>query len=135
MKEYALLKVLIRKIKEDFDYSKPYSVGSIICDKKGNILSFGTNSYCKTHPMQKQFNMKISEHKLFLHSEIDALVKLRSDNAHTMILARVTKTGMIKISKPCNGCFEAIKENGIKKVYYTNDFGDLVLLDFDSYST
>lgn len=133
MKEYHLLDNLINKIKLNFDYSKSYNVGTIITDKKGNILSFGINSYSKTHPKQLHYNKICNPTRIYLHSEIDALIKCKSENAHTMIIARITKKGETKIAKPCEGCFNALRDNGIKKVYYTNNYGELVLLDFDSY--
>jgi len=52
-----------------------------------------------------------------------------------MIIARLTKSGLVKLAKPCVGCFDAISQSNLKKVYYTNDEGELTLLDENKYST
>lgn len=133
MKEYTILNRLLMKIKSEYDYSKCYTVYAAIADKKGQIISIGKNSFVKTHPKQRSYNLYRNPNKIFLHAEIDALLKYKTDNAYMMIVARVTKSGLIKNAKPCFGCFTAIMESNIKKVFYTNDDGDLTLLDENKY--
>lgn len=129
MNEYRILESLKKRILFQYDYTKPYSVGVFLLDKKGNILSFGQNSYFKSHPKQKRYASNNNPNKVFLHGEIDALIRCRFKKAHTMMLCRITKTGMIKLAKPCEGCLKAIIDSEIKRVYYTNNYGELILLD------
>lgn len=129
MKEYVILNKLIFKMKQEYDMSKCYNLYACIVDKKGNILSIGKNSYIKTHPVQYKYNLHNPE-KIFLHAEIDALLKCKSDNYHTMIICRMTKLCNITMAKPCIGCMKALKDYNIKKVYYTDNQGNLVLLNF-----
>lgn len=129
-KEYHTLGILVKRLREqNNDIGKyQHNVGAIITDKKGNILSVGNNSYIKTHPKQKKYNLYINPTKIFLHAEIDSLVKCR-DEPHTMIICRIGKDGKIRLAKPCKGCYNAIKDVKVKQVYFTNNYGELVLLD------
>lgn len=129
-KEYHTLKLLNSKIKELDSIKYQHKIGAIVLDKKGNVLSIGFNSYIKTHPKQFHYNRNINPTRIFLHAEIDALVKCRG-KPHTMIISRIGKDSSIKLSRPCKGCFNAIKDVGVQKVYFTNNFGELVLLDTD----
>ena len=133
MKEYTVLNRLLVKMKEEYDYTKQYTVYASIVDKKGQVISTGKNSFIKTHPKQYIYNQYKNPFKIFLHAEIDALLKYKSDSGYMMIVARMTKTGMIRSAKPCHGCFQAIKESNIKKIFYTNDDGELTLLDENKY--
>ncbi len=129
-KEYHTLKLLNQKLSALETTKYQHKIGAIILSKKGNVLSVGFNSYVKTHPRQYHYNRKINPTRVFLHAEIDALVKCR-DKPHTMIISRMGKDGKTRLSRPCKGCFNAIKDVGVQKVFFTNDFGELVLLDLD----
>lgn len=128
-KEYPLLKYLIRKMNSrSSDLGKyQYNVGAIIADKKGYPISIGFNSYIKTHPKQFIYN-KRNPTKIFLHAEIDALIRCRAE-PYMMIICRLGKDGKIRMSRPCSGCYNAIKDVKLQKIYYTNNHGELVLLD------
>lgn len=100
-------------------------VAAIVTDDRGNILSTGLNSYTKTHPRQAEYAEKLNQrHNVFLHAEIAALVKNRSDErAYRIYVARIHKNGEYALAKPCNICSMAIKEAGITEVIYTNNNG------------
>lgn len=137
-REYNALRHLISKINEhNYDATSytnsskvKHSIGAMILDRKGSVLSVGFNSYIKTHPMQYTYNKDINPTRIFLHAEIDALVKCRGE-PHTLVVARIGKDGKIRLAKPCKGCFNAIKDAKIKKTYFTNNNGELVLLNTD----
>lgn len=97
---------------------------AICTDKKGNILSIGTNSYTKTHPTQKKYAVKVQAHlKEFIHAEIKALLILDRytlPKAYALYICRVLKDGSPGLAKPCKICAEAIKDYNIKEVYYTD---------------
>jgi tRNA(Arg) A34 adenosine deaminase TadA len=114
-----------------------YNVAAVVLDRKGNPISYGFNSYAKTHPKQ-HYNKVFSAHKIYLHAETDALYKIhKADAVHTMIVCRLGKKNQFLLAKPCVGCFSELKVSGLKYVYYTNNDGELVLLnletDIDSY--
>lgn len=87
----------------------------------------GTNQF-KSHPFQKKYSK--NEHCVYLHAEIDALVRTlrhRSvedlDYAHMFVVrAKKDKSGgkwVHGLAKPCEGCQSAIAAFGIKNVVYT----------------
>jgi deoxycytidylate deaminase len=96
---------------------------AICTDKRGNILSVGTNSYTKTHPTQKRYAEKVNLHlKEFVHAEIKALLALDRytlPKAHALYICRVLKDGTASLAKPCMICSAAISDYNIKEVYYT----------------
>lgn len=88
---------------------------------KKKVLSWGVNKE-KSHPLQLEF----SDHpeKIYLHAEIDCLVKSIRDfdekliEKSTLYIARFAPSGVL-LSKPCKGCQRAIKFYNIKKVIHS----------------
>ena len=97
-----------------------HKIKATVYDKKGRVLSQGVNSYSKTHPQQSELANKCNlQHKIFLHAEIAALVKVKSGTPHKIKIERYNKTGEPMLAKPCPICELAIKEAGISVVEYT----------------
>ncbi|ASV44125.1 hypothetical protein PBI_SCTP2_110 [Salicola phage SCTP-2] len=97
---------------------------AIVTDKKGRVIAEGANSYTKTHPIQFHYAQKVNrEEAIFLHAEMNAIIRcVRSSNRckpYAIYVARVTHNNEPAMAKPCEICEEAIKEAGIKRVYYT----------------
>lgn len=99
--------------------NKKQRIYAIIVDKKGRILSSGTNSYTRSHPRQAFFAAKVGQvHRIFLHSEMDALVRCK-EQGYTLYVARVDKKGNPLPCCPCEICTLAIKDAKIQNVYHT----------------
>ena len=83
---------------------------AIITDKRGRILSIGKNSYIKTHPLQALIAEKLKQpHKIFLHAEIDAIIKCRQlEKAYKIQIFRTNSKGEYLLAAPCSICKEAI---------------------------
>ena len=134
LKEYKTLKSLCRFLegkKESITINDTkYVVGAYALDVKGNILSKGCNSFVKTHPEQKRCADAVGlHHKIYLHAEVAALVKAHK-KVDTLIIARIRQSdNSIAIARPCRVCSEAIRKAGVRRVFFTNDEGELVLLD------
>ena len=94
---------------------------AIIYDRKGRVISMGKNSYIKTHPYQAKLANEVGlSDKIYLHAEIDALVKLKNwDKAHKIVITRIGKSGEPLLAKPCPVCERAIKLAGIKEIQHT----------------
>jgi tRNA(Arg) A34 adenosine deaminase TadA len=132
MLEYDLLHKLAHKIierKENDDTCK-YHMGAVAISKTGHILSYGFNSYSKTHPLQYKHSCLSNDRhgRIYLHAEISAIVKAKKE-IDTLIVTRMLKDNSFAIAKPCPICQSAIREAGIRKVYYTNYNGELILLN------
>ena len=91
---------------------------------RGRIVSIGFNRK-KSHPLQAKY-AKHPECQ-FLHAEIDAIRKALKKfspeeiSNFTMFVARVRKDDLPALAAPCYGCSNALKDFGIKEVYYTKD--------------
>lgn len=101
--------------------SDRYNITAIVYDKRGRIVSMGKNSYVKTHPLQARLAKQAGlDEKIFLHAEVDALVKLKDwDRAHRMVVTRIGRSGKPLNAKPCPVCQKAIKLAGINYVEHT----------------
>lgn len=100
---------------------KKFSVTAVIYDKRGRVLSIGKNSYKKTHPLQAEYARRAGEpHKVFLHAEIDAIVKcLDLSKAEKIVVFRHTEDGSPANARPCSICQHAIKLAGISITEHT----------------
>lgn len=89
---------------------------------RGDILAVGKNQL-KTHPIMLDY--QTNEHKIYLHAEIDAIVKTINMHGNEILskcdiyVMRVGKNGNTTKSKPCVGCQKAIDAFGFKNVYWT----------------
>ena len=102
-----------------------YKLGAIISNKfKGPVISYGLNKN-KSSPMQDKYSpiYKLGDGFIkskSIHAEVDAINKLRhrSSRGVFIFVARVTLQGNWANSRPCSGCYKAIKDNGIKYMCY-----------------
>lgn len=96
-----------------------FRLGAVIVDRSKRILASSTNKMTKTHPVQKQWSKKFSNGKqIYLHAEIAALVKCRKQ-PYAIYVARVLKDDTEAMARPCPVCMAALKEAGVKRIYYT----------------
>lgn len=97
------------------------NITAIIYDRKGNILSIGKNSYVKTHPLQAKYAAKVGlSRKVFLHAEIDAIIKCKDiSKAHKIVVTRIMANGTYGNACPCPICVEGISQTPIKIVEHT----------------
>lgn len=108
-----------------------YSMTAYIKDKKGNILSFGKNSYIKTHPTMYRLGKKVGYLKgerINLHAEIDAINKCRNiEKAHTIEVFNYSESKQQYLaSKPCAICMLAISKTPVKVIKYFDSNGEFV---------
>lgn len=100
-------------------------IGAVIVS--GNyIVSTGMNRE-KSHTMQHRYDSRTHYHgtRSKLHAEIDALIKSgRMDLTGAEIYVyREDANGNIANCKPCVSCTQALKDAGVKHVYYTSRKG------------
>jgi len=105
------------------DYPRIH-IGSVIVKNK-DVISVGQNMM-KTHPAQFKYNQYVTYDRLpHIHSEVNAISKARPDlmRGATMYIFRRDRNGDIAMCRPCDACMQAIRDAGIKDVYYTNRNG------------
>ena len=89
-------------------------------DKRGRVLSVGYNSYTKTHPLQYHFaSIAGMKERIYLHAEIDALLKAGKHQVHSMFIERYGTNDRPLLAAPCPICMQAIKAYGVKVVSFT----------------
>lgn len=109
-----------------------YPIGCVAV-YKGNIIATGYNKE-KTHPMQAYYNRyrnfnKPNDGTLLpkVHAEIDCLTELKKmDINFSKVKLFIYRTKISKdygLARPCPACMEAIKNLGIKDIYYTTEYG------------
>ena len=61
------------------------------------------------------------------HAEVVALSKLwpSKRKGTTVISVRVRKTGTVGMAKPCQACEQFLRDNGVKKVVYSDACGQM----------
>lgn len=100
--------------------SKQYTIIAKCFDKRGRMLSVATNSYQKTHPLQKYFaNLVGHSHKEYLHAEIRAILRAKDQPIERITIERYNKNGEPMLAKPCKICEFAITSFNIPIVEYT----------------
>jgi tRNA(Arg) A34 adenosine deaminase TadA len=113
-----------------------YKVAAIIV-YKNSIISYATNSYKKTHPLQAFFrkkfnNQKITDGKIAcVHAEISAIARILGNRKYDLskckiYVSRIDKQGNRAISKPCVECFAAIRYYQFKECIYYNKEGEII---------
>ena len=135
-------KIMITKTDQKY-FQKAYSAALLsdyhkvhigcIAVYQGSIISIGCNT-CKTHPLQKKYNKyrHIVYNKGYktlpqLHAEINCLVAIRGMDINfskvKLYIFRPGYEGVFKLARPCPSCIAAIRDMGIKHIYYTTDDG------------
>ena len=97
---------------------------------KGKVLSVGFNTN-KTCPLQKRFNKYRNDYEGFIfhktHAEISCLSSIWNLDIDwgkvKLYIYRIRHDIPFGISRPCSACLAAIREKGIKNIYYTTDSG------------
>lgn len=107
-------------------------IGAVVI-YKGRPLAYGHNSL-KTHPQQKIWNRyrgPVFTGKDIpvptIHAEMQCLVRIRKLGIPTthvqLYIYRQKANGQLGMCRPCAGCMAAIREAGIRDIYYTTDYG------------
>ena len=87
----------------------------------------------KTHPTQKKYNRYRCLHNTGieplpkLHAEINCINQIKHLDINfskvRLYIYRIRKDQPFGIARPCSSCMAAIRDLGIKDIYYTTDNG------------
>ena len=109
------------------DYKKTH-VGCVAV-YQGQVIGLGCNCN-KTHPTQKYYNQYRKQSDLMLpklHAEISCLNQIKHLNINfakvKLYIYRIRKDQPFGLSRPCPSCMAAIKDLGIRDIYYTTNDG------------
>lgn len=98
-----------------------WRLGSVIV-KGGSILGVG-------HNRSRNDPTVIEDEKYFecsTHAEVSAIKSTKNPKGAKLFVARLTPADNLALAKPCSRCFQAIKQAGIKKIYYTTSDGSWI---------
>lgn len=116
-----------RQVATVSDYHKEH-VGCVAV-YHGQVISIGCNSN-KTHPMQKHYNKYREKSDMLipkLHAEINCISQLKHLKVNfskvKLYIYRIRKDRPYGIARPCPSCMAAIKDLGIRDIYYTTNDG------------
>ena len=116
-----------RKVALVSDYEKIH-VGCVAV-YQGQIIGIGCNCN-KTHPMQKVYNKFREDSDSLLpklHAEINCINQLKHLNINfskvKLYIYRTRNDQPYGMARPCPSCMAAIKDLGIKDIYYTTNNG------------
>ena len=109
------------------DYKKTH-VGCVAV-YQGQVIGLGCNCN-KTHPIQKKYNRyrKPSDSMLpKLHAEISCLNQIKHLDINfskvKLYIYRIRKDQPFGMARPCPSCMAAIRDLGIRNIYYTTNDG------------
>lgn len=109
------------------DYKKTH-VGCVAV-YQGQVIGLGCNCN-KTHPIQKKYNRyrKPSDSMLpKLHAEISCLNQIKHLDINfskvKLYIYRIRKDQPFGMARPCPSCMAAIRDLGVKNIFYTTNDG------------
>ena len=109
------------------DYHKTH-VGCVAV-YHGQVIGLGYNTN-KTHPIQKYYNRYREPSDTMLpklHAEINCLNQIKHIDINfskvKLYIYRIRNDQPFGLSRPCPSCMAAIKDLGIRDVYYTTNDG------------
>lgn len=95
----------------------------------GQVIGLGCNCN-KTHPTQKFYNQYREPSESMppkLHAEINCINQIKHLNINfpkvRLYIYRIRNDRPIGMSRPCPSCMAAIRDLGIKDIYYTTNDG------------
>ena len=116
-----------RQIANISDYKKQH-VGCVAV-YQGQVIGLGCNCN-KTHPTQKFYNKyRIKSDNMLpkLHAEISSINQIKHIGINCskvkLYIYRIRKDQPFGLSRPCPSCMAAIKDLGIRDIYYTTNDG------------
>lgn len=116
-----------RQVAAISDYYKTH-IGCVAVHQ-GQIIGLGCNTN-KTHPVQKFYNRyrQPSDTMLLkLHAEISCINQIRHLDINfskvKLYIYRIRKDQPYGMARPCPSCMAAIRDLGIRDIYYTTNVG------------
>jgi deoxycytidylate deaminase len=87
------------------------------------IYSSGINKFIKTIKTKDN-----KTHYKTMHAEINVFENFPKKNVKGMdiLVIRINKSNILKNSRPCNQCIDELLKIGIRKVYYSDDNGNII---------
>ena len=99
--------------------------GAVLVNKGGSVINTSCNKKqtCSFGARFRNINYGIAT----LHAEIGCILNLDRTltEGGSIYVVRINRDMKFKNSRPCEMCLAAMKFTGIKKVYFTNEHGEI----------
>ena len=116
-----------RQVANISDYYKTH-IGCVAV-YQGQVIGLGCNTN-KTHPVQKFYNRYREPSDTMLpklHAEISCINQIKHLNINfskvKLYIYRIRKDQPYGMARPCPSCMAAIRDLGIRDIYYTTNEG------------
>ena len=116
-----------RQVATISDYYKTH-IGCVAV-YQGQVIGLGCNTN-KTHPVQKFYNRYREPSDTMLpklHAEISCINQIKHLNINfskvKLYIYRIRKDQPFGMARPCPSCMAAIRDLGIRDIYYTTNEG------------
>lgn len=117
------IQMMLLASKEASTNPTKFKFGCVAVDEKHNVIAHAQNNPVKSHPKQKHFaNIAGRPESIYLHAEIQALVKCRTD-PFSLYVVRLLADGGFGLSRPCPICKGAMKAAGVTFSFYVDEDG------------
>jgi deoxycytidylate deaminase len=118
-----------QRFDEPIQLLKKIACNSIVYYKHAAALISGNKVYSSgANKFIKQIKNNNPIYNRTMHAELTVFEKLQKKNVRGMdiLVIRINKHLVLKNSRPCNQCIDKLRKIGIRKVYYSNENGDIV---------
>lgn len=105
-----------------------FRLGAVLV-KKGRVISTGFNMMGKSHPIMQRYLGK-SDFTLGLHAEVHACIGVAAEDllGAELWVCRLHRNGNMAMARPCRVCQRFLIDVGVKRVYYSNNLGQVECL-------
>lgn len=117
------------KFEEPLRLLKKKAIESIVYYKHAAALISGDTVYSSgTNKFIKQIKNNDQIYYRTMHAEITVFERLPKKKVRGMdiLVIRINKHLALRNSRPCNQCIDKLSKLGIRKVYYSNEEGQIV---------
>lgn len=117
------------KFEEPIKLLKKIAIESIVYYKHAAALIAGDTIYSSgTNKFVKEIKINDQIYYRTMHAEITVFEKLPKKKFRGMdiLVIRINKNLALRNSRPCNHCIDKLSKMGIRKVYYSNESGNIV---------
>ena len=120
---------ILKKAIESAERSKmyPYRLGCVVFRGK-RILSCGFNQIRTSNAIPDRFKKFIEA----LHAEQHAIMRVPNKellNGASLLVIRINRNGKLTNARPCKNCMKTINYFKISTVYYSNENGEIVMME------
>jgi deoxycytidylate deaminase len=95
--------------------------------KSDKLYTLGINKKLRSH-FRTKLDSKPSVALISIHAELDCISNCNPKVCKGMdiLVIRVNKSNKLLNSRPCNSCIEKLQKRGIRKVYYSDNDGNIL---------